>query len=226
MVANIMQRAKTTPMSPIAIFGMSADPAHKGHLKVAEAVQEMGYSRVMWMVTPHNPAKPHSQTPFVHRMELTRLLVGRRTWLELSDAEAWMYLYGEDLRTHTMLEHLTRIYPGVPYTFVIGADNWLQFHTWGKYREILDFCGLLIVPRPGSRGLDNCPAALALAARKDSKTTGPVTQGTWRIAEGLPGGSASSTQIRRDLASGTLPTRWLNAEQIAYIQAHNLYNIA
>lgn len=205
-------------------MGMSADPAHKGHLKVAETLQDLGYERVVWMITPQNPAKKLGGTPYIHRLELARLLVGRRTWLEISDAEGWMHLFGEDLRTHTMLKHMRELYPTVPFTFVMGSDNWGFFHTWGRYKDILDYCGVLIVPRPGAGKLDTTPAALAMADRRAPKGTGVVPQGQWAILDDFPGGSASATQIRRALADGQ-PTKWLSDGQMAYVQKYNLYNI-
>lgn len=212
----------TLTQPPVAIMGMSADPAHKGHLKVAEALQDRGYSRVVWMITPQNPFKRTAKTSFEHRMNLARLLIGRRPWLELSDAEGWMQVYGEELRTHTMLAHLREIYPNTPFTFVVGSDNWQHFHEWGKYKEIFNLCGLLIVPRPGAIHLQKTTAAQTLATVQDKKTEGPVTQGTWRILDDIPGGQASSTQIRRAIAAGQ-PTPWLTPTQLAYIAQHRLY---
>ena len=207
---------------PVAILGMSADPAHKGHLKVAEALQDMGYPRVVLMITPQNPFKRTAQTSFEHRMALARLLIGRRPWLELSDAEAWMQIYGEDLRTHSMLAHMRTIYPTTPFTFVMGSDNWQHFHEWGKFKDILALCGVLVIPRPGATKLGATSAASQLMAYKDTKTEGPVTQGTWRLYPDIPGGAASATQIRRAISQNQ-PTPWLTKQQVEYITHHNLY---
>jgi nicotinate-nucleotide adenylyltransferase len=216
--------AKSTPLvqPPVAIMGMSADPAHKGHLKVAEALQDLGYSRVIWMITPQNPFKKTAKTHFEHRMALARLLIGRRPWLELSDAEAWMQVYGEELRTHSMLTHLRQIYPTTAFTFVMGSDNWQHFHTWGKYGEIMKLCSILVIPRPGATKLASTPAAKGLAALEDKKGVGPVPVGTWRLHRDMPGGAASSTQIRRALAEEH-GSKWLTAAQMDYIAGHNLY---
>jgi len=207
---------------PVAVLGMSADPAHKGHLRVAEALHALGYERVVLMVTPQNPFKNTARTPFEHRMALARLLAGRRTWLEISDAEAWMQVLGEELRTLHMMTHLREIYPGTPFTFVMGSDNWQHFHTWGSYADILKTCGILVVPRPGAAALHGTEAAKVLAAQEDKAGEGVVPQGRWRVYGDLPGGPASSTQIRRVLASGQ-STPWLNEKQLDYIRANNLY---
>jgi nicotinate-nucleotide adenylyltransferase len=220
--SSCMAKPLTSAQPPVAIFGMSADPAHKGHLKVAEALQDMGYARVVWLITPQNPFKRTARTSFEHRMAMARLLIGRRPWLELSDAEGWMQVYGEELRTHTMMSHLREIYPTTPFTFVMGSDNWQHFHEWGKYREIFELCGVLVVPRPGAAQLRNTTAAQLLNSLEDRRKTGPVSQGYWRILDDIPGGQASSTQIRRALAEGK-PTPWLTAAQLAYIQRHQLY---
>ncbi|RYD44738.1 MAG: nicotinate (nicotinamide) nucleotide adenylyltransferase [Verrucomicrobiaceae bacterium] len=218
-----MSKTPTFTQPPVAILGMSADPAHKGHLKVAEALHDLGYERVILLITPQNPFKRTAQTSFEHRMALARILVGRRQWLELSDAEAWMQVYGEDLRTHAMLTHMRQIYPTTPFTFVMGSDNWQHFHEWGKYRDTLGLCGLLIVPRPGSTRLSNTEAARELAPLQDAETTGVVNQGKWRILDDIPGGPASATQIRRAIAEGK-PTPFLTEKQLEYIHIHKLYS--
>lgn len=207
----------------VAIFGLTADPAHKGHLKVAETLQDMGYERVVWMLTPQNPLKLASPTPYWHRMELARKLIGRRPWLELSDAESWMQLYGDNVHTYTMLTQLKKIYPETDFTFVIGADNWMHFHNWGRFKDILDLTALLIVPRLGSGKLDATTAANVLAAKKDKQTEGPVPQGRWRILDHSPGGNASSNQLRQQIARGEDCSRWLTQDQLDYIAEHKLY---
>lgn len=220
---NQFMIASTSPtQNPVAIFGMSADPAHKGHLKIAETLHNMGYSRVLFMITPQNPFKKTSKTSFEHRMALARLLIGRRQWLELSDAEAWMQIYGEELRTHSMLTHMRQIYPNTPFTFVMGSDNWQHFHEWGKYKDLLNLCALLIIPRPGSTRLGNTIAAQTLSHLQDHNPTGPVRQGHWRFYPTMPGGPASATQIRRAILTGT-SSKWLNNQQKEYIRLHNLY---
>lgn len=206
----------------VAIFGLSANPPHKGHLRVAEALHNLGYERVVWMLTPQNPLKRAVPTAFAYRMELARLLVGRRTWLELSDAEAWMQLYGEELRTHAMLSHLVQIYPQTPFTFVMGSDNWMHFHNWGKFKEILELASILVVPRPGSSKLEQSAAAITLADKRDKQNDGIVRPGCWRILADIPGGSASASQIRRALVDRQ-DSPWLTPQQIQYIQEHNLY---
>lgn len=214
--------AKAVPQPPVALLGMSADPPHKGHLRVAEAIHDLGYERVVLMITPQNPFKRTARTAFEHRMALARLLVGRRPWLEISDAEAWMQVYGEDLRTHSMLAHMREIYPTTPFTFVMGSDNWQHFHEWGKFEEILNLCAVLVMPRPGATRLKTTPAAGQLAGMEDTRDTGPVAQGQWRLHPTTPGGSASSTQIRRAITQKQ-PTPWLTDAQVAYIKKHKLY---
>ena len=42
----------------VGLFGGSFNPAHEGHLHVAEAgLERLGLDRVVWLVSPQNPLK-------------------------------------------------------------------------------------------------------------------------------------------------------------------------
>ncbi len=209
---------------PTLILGLTGDPAHEGHVDVSLYGHDLGYQRVWWMLTPHNPLKAKAMASYAHRRELARLRIkGHEDYIEISDFEAGMTVLNEDIRTYTLLSHLKTVYPETPFTFLMGADNWASLHSWGRYQELLNLCSILILPRePWTAQLPSCPASLEFAAQEDTSETGIVPQGKWRIAHTHILHEGSSTSVRKVLKNGE-STNGLTAEQLAYIRQHHLY---
>jgi nicotinate-nucleotide adenylyltransferase len=132
------------PGMKIGLFGGSFDPAHEGHAHVAEtALKRLGLDRVWWLVSPQNPLKPKSSA-FAKRMKSaeaqahgSRMLV---TDLEMQLGCAFTF---ETLRA------LRRLYPGVHFYLVMGADNLANFRKWRNWREVAETVPVVIVSRPG-----------------------------------------------------------------------------
>ena len=49
---------------------------------------------------------------------------------------------------HTLCA-LSRTYPDVEFSLLIGADNWLHFDRWAHIEDILSHHQILVYPRPG-----------------------------------------------------------------------------
>lgn len=133
------------PGMRIGLFGGSFDPAHEGHAHVAEtALKRLGLDRVWWLVSPQNPLKPKS-SPFAKRMKSAKAQAhGAR--MIVTDIE-------KQLRcgyTFETLRMLKRLYPGVHFCLVMGADNLANFRKWKNWREVADAVPVVVVSRPGA----------------------------------------------------------------------------
>ena len=63
------------PGMRIGLFGGSFDPPHEGHLKVSEvALAALRLDQVWWLVSPHNPLKPHAPANLARRVAGARAL--------------------------------------------------------------------------------------------------------------------------------------------------------
>lgn len=212
-------------MIPIALLGLSADPAHLGHLDLSRTVHSLGYQRVWWSITPASPNKRgQGRIPYPHRFALADILLEEHggPWLQLHDFEAGIHVFTEELRTSIVLGHLNKIYGGVfHFTFVIGSDNWKHFHEWGHPELVLKNNAILIANRGDpTEALMETEAAKRFEAEQDKATSGPVTPGCWRIMDDF-GHNASSTEIANQLRQGLTPSD-LTSRQIDYIKANNL----
>ncbi len=212
----------------IALLGLSADPPHLGHLAVAQTVWEDGYNRFWFLITPQNPFKDATALPYWHRRELARILAEGTPAFEVSDFEAGVAVHDPDLRTHTVLKALHQRMPEVNFTFVMGADAWADehkgFHTWKNFAGILRFAGLLILQRePWTSSIHTCPAAVALKAAY-APGSGPVKRGTWRESNRPIDHTASSTEVRKQLAQAGTSEHMLPS-QLGYLRKNKLLGL-
>ena len=131
----------------IGLLGGSFDPAHEGHAHITrEALKRFGLDRVWWLVSPGNPLKPHGPAPLAERMERARAAIDHPR-VEVTDIEA---LLGTRFTAET-LARLFALYPGVRFTWLMGADNLAGFHRWERWDEIMQVLPVGVIARPGER---------------------------------------------------------------------------
>jgi nicotinate-nucleotide adenylyltransferase len=133
------------PGMKIGLFGGSFDPAHEGHAHVAEtAFKRMQLDKVWWLVSPQNPLKPKS-SPFAKRVASAQAQAHGRA-MEVTDIEQRLGC----AYTYQPLRALKRLYPGVSFFLIMGADNLANFRKWRNWREVAASIPVVIVSRPGS----------------------------------------------------------------------------
>jgi nicotinate-nucleotide adenylyltransferase len=137
----------------IGLFGGSFNPPHIGHLIVIESLQDqLRFDRVLFV-----PAaiSPHKHDPMVGsapmRVAMTKLAVEKNPVFEVSDIEVQR---GGRSYTVDTIRHLRESNPGSTLSLIIGADNFLDFHTWKSPQEILSIADLIVMSRPGFSAAD------------------------------------------------------------------------
>lgn len=139
------------PGMKIGLFGGSFDPAHSGHLHVAEtALRRLGLDQVWWLVTPQNPLKPKSR-PLEARMASAAAMT-RGTRMVVTDIETRLGLS----YTADTIAALKGRWPGVQFVWIMGGDNLRGFVRWRRWRDIMRAVPIAIVAREkiASRSLD------------------------------------------------------------------------
>ena len=133
------------PGMRIGLFGGSFDPAHEGHAHVAEtALKRLDLDRVWWLVSPQNPLKPKSGA-FSRRMASAQKHA-RGAQMVVTDLERRLNCS----YTYQTLRALRRLYPGVDFFLIMGADNLANFRKWRNWREVAASVPVVIVSRPGA----------------------------------------------------------------------------
>jgi nicotinate-nucleotide adenylyltransferase len=129
----------------IGLLGGSFDPAHLGHLHVAEtAACLLGLDKVWWLVSPQNPLKK-SSSPLKQRL-LSAKEVARGPKMVVTSIET-------DLKTQYTFDTLTELkqrYIGVKFIWIMGGDNLAGFEHWKGWTKIVSSVPICIVSRPSA----------------------------------------------------------------------------
>jgi nicotinate-nucleotide adenylyltransferase len=178
----------------IGLLGGSFDPAHGGHVQLTlEAMKRMRLDAVWWLVTPANPLKVRQPAPMAARLAHARRVM-RHPRVKITGLEADL----GTTATADTIDALRAMYPGVHFVWLMGADNLVQFHRWGRWRDILRNVPVGVLARPGA----GVAARLSVAAR--AFRSGRVAQGegigarrppAWCFVN-MPLNAASSSAIR------------------------------
>ena len=144
----------------IGLLGGSFDPAHEGHAHITrEALKRFGLDRVWWLVSPGNPLKSRGPAPLAQRLAQARTVM-QHPRVTVTGIEARL---GTRYTAQT-LRALQRLYPGVRFVWLMGADNLAQFHQWQDWRQIMETVPVGILARPGQRISARMSRAAALYA--------------------------------------------------------------
>lgn len=160
-----------------------------------EAMKAFGLDRVWWLVSPGNPLKERGPAPLARRMEAARAKM-RHPRVAVTDIEARIGTRA----TADTLAALRRLYPGVWFVWLMGADNLAQFHLWTDWRWIMDNVPVGVIARPGDRiSARMSPAARVYAQYRIDGTArhllGRAEAPAWCFVN-VPMIDVSSTQIR------------------------------
>lgn len=127
----------------VGLLGGSFNPAHAGHVHISvQALARLQLDAVWWLVSPQNPLKPKS-SPLADRVASARRQA-RGAKMVVTDLE-------QRLRcayTYQTLRALRRLYPGVRFVLIMGADNLATFRKWRNWREVASALPVAVVSRP------------------------------------------------------------------------------
>jgi len=186
----------------IGLLGGSFNPAHAGHLHVAQvARRRLRLDQVWLMVSPGNVLKPRDgMAPFEQRMDSAAAIAdGRRIVATGIEATLGTRYSADTLRV------LRRRFPRASFVWIMGADILEQLPHWRRWREIARCVPLAIVPRGGHnvRVLAGRAARALRAGRRSDRaavTLPSAAPPAWAFLS-VPRHPASATAIREGTAS-------------------------
>ena len=130
----------------VGLFGGTFDPPHAGHVAVSRvALRALALDQVWWLVSPHNPLKPHAPADLKRRIDAARRITADPR-IKVTGIEA-------ALGTTYTAETLSRLLPRlrqVDCVWMMGADNLASFHRWRDWRAIAAALPMAVFNRPQS----------------------------------------------------------------------------
>ena len=146
-------------MKKVGIFGGSFNPIHTGHIALAKSLcAKTGLDEVCF--------------------ELVEKALKGESQLKACNYE--FHLPKPSYTWHT-LQALSKDYPDIDFTLLIGGDNWAAFDKWFHHDDILAHYPIVVYPRQGA-------------------SIGAVPQGVTLVETPLL--NISSTQIRQAILQG------------------------
>lgn len=211
------------------IFGLTADPIHKGHEQVI--LNSFAYAKQLnltieqfLLVPTYQPNliadKKQPQTPFKYRFNMCELVAEkiRKKFnypVYITDIERQLYeLNGSKSYSYDTLQ-ATSVNQKL---FVLSADHftgrWPKFRKWYKWKELVNENGLLIHQRPG-HGINS----------NFIKQLKELNNHVY-VVNNLPQIDISSTKLRQQLKNKrTVLPNTISTQVLAYIKQNKIYTV-
>jgi len=206
----------------LAIFGGTFDPVHIGHLRSAVEIKEtLGVDRVKLIPAFLPPHRNSTSSDSFHRLNMLKLGVQHGDGLEVDDIE--YQLKGKSFTINTLKALREREGVTVPFVLVLGADAFVEFHTWHEWRRVLEYCHIVVVDRPGHK-MDLVPDLAAWHASHQIETSALLESANGGIGHlTLTQLDISATKIRALISQDKRIDFLVPAAVQEYILKHGLY---
>jgi len=178
----------------IGLLGGSFNPAHGGHLHVADtALRRLRLDGVWWIVARGNPLKSEHGS-FAQRLD-SAISVASAPRMHVSDVEQQLGL----TFTIDTLRVLQDAEPDALFVWIMGADSAAGFHLWKDWEGIAARVPIAIVSRPGTRLTRTLPFTARFDAARLPEREAATLPGrpppAWVYLR-APGNTLSSTALR------------------------------
>ncbi len=218
------------PLKPIALFGGTFDPVHKGHAAIIEgAFEQLDIERLI--VLPAGNPYQRGRLPLASAADRVAMLHlalagrGHDPARRISIDRRELNRIGPSYTVPTLLELRRELGDEVPLIWLIGADAFNRLDTWHRWEELFGLCHFALVRRAGGMAARHASPELAAFLKPRRVTVAELAKSPAGHCSELdldpPG--ISSTEIRRRCAHGE-SLRGLVSEAVCdYIERHKLY---
>ncbi len=218
--------ASTSNSRAVGILGGTFDPVHFGHLRLAEeAADHFKLDGILFIPAGKPWQRSVPRAPADHRLAMVKAAIAGNARFAADEREV-----KRDKASYTIdtLSEL-RIELGATTALVliVGADAFVNLHTWHRWQELFALSHVAVATRPGA-ALDVNTLTPALRDEYQKRFTANAT-----LLRAAPAGhiatlsmtplDISATRIRALFGAGR-SARYLIPDAVAqYIQQQNLY---
>jgi len=192
-------------MRRIGLLGGSFDPPHNAHLALAHsALEHLMLDELRWVPAGVQWQKQRPPAPIPDRQAMVALAIAGEPRFALESCELWRS--GPSYTVDTVRE--LQAHESAAWFLVIGQDQYANFHTWHRWRELLALVTLAVASRDGI-----APTPNEALAREPHRV----------VALPMPRVDVSATEIRQRIADGRDYTDMVPPGVARYIDQHHLY---
>ena len=119
--------------------------------------------------------------------------------------------------TWNTLRHLRTDYPEHTFVLIIGGDNWVHFHRWAHYVEILRDYEVAVYPRRD----DSRDTSVPIPIEEEIEKGNIEVKGVTHIE--VPLLDVSSTMVRQRIRRGEDITSLIPETVVAEVEKYSLY---
>ena len=149
----------------IGILGGTFDPAHKGHLEISKQAKKKFYlNYIIWAITKKNPLKKKSSSSLAKRIKFARKLTNKIKYIKIK-------FYENKINSNKTIDLIKYIKKNKSFdvSFIMGADNLVNFHKWHEWKLISKKCDILVFDRQGYKAKSLKSITFKLLNRKKLK---------------------------------------------------------
>ena len=206
----------------IGVLGGTFDPVHFGHLRPALEIQQaLGLDEIR-LVPAHVP--PHRSQPQASPQQRLAILLAAVAGDPAFTVDTREYEREGPSYTVDTLESLRAELAGKDLCLLVGMDAFCGFTSWHRWHEILEYCHLVVMTRPGKTLPEQGELADFISRHRvaDAETLKTRAAGLL-LFHPVSQLEISATQIRKLLAAGKRADFLLPKNVLEVIRSEDLY---
>jgi nicotinate-nucleotide adenylyltransferase len=206
----------------IGILGGTFDPVHCGHLHVANSLLTLLPLDEVRLLPCYQPV--HRASPIASpedRLAMLKLACAEMPNIVVDDHE--IKRQGQSYMIDTLAD-IQRENPTDHLCLILGEDAFQSFDHWRQWRNIIDYCHLIIVNRP--QGSPHYSADLLGFISQHEVKEFAILQTTPAqkiFFCAIPPADISATQLRQQLLQRHFDIKLISQPVSEYIRQHRLY---
>jgi len=210
----------------IALLGGTFNPPHQGHINAGlDAINEIGVTKLGLLPCNVPPHKSAPETATKHRLAMLELACRQSSKLYVEPLELSLPAPNYTVKT---LAYLRESEPDKGICFLLGEDSLYNLPSWYEWQHLTEFCHLVVMRRPASKGqiLPILQDWLNTRLVDTPEALHEQRFGRVYITQSKDY-SVSSTQLRNALGqddpNDNTTSDWLHPDVVHYIDTHKLY---
>jgi nicotinate-nucleotide adenylyltransferase len=209
----------------IGILGGTFDPIHCGHLRLAQEVaQTLALTQVRFIPGGTPPHRAPPQTPAAARVAMVKLAIADNPLFVLDERETRRA--GLSYSFDTLAELRAELGAAQPLVLIMGADAFLGFGKWHRWRDIFALAHIAVAHRPGTDldAISDATLAREFAQRRvaDAQAVQHAPAGAIAVVP-ITALDISATAIRAALRGGRSARYLAPPGVLAYMEHNRLF---